>query len=82
MTHIDGKVEWWRAVFERYLSENGILILTLNDGKYRTMSDWGEDSKITKLKLESLKKGDLINVATWGGWSKEKWFCDVEKINF
>lgn len=81
MTHIDGKVEWWGAIFERYLPENGKLILTLSDGKSRTMNDWGEDSDITKVKLANLKKGDLISVATWGGWNKEKWFCDVKKIN-
>lgn len=81
MTHIWGPVEWWKAVFDSYTSENGELVLTLSDGTTRKMNDWNEDTQTTLMKLKDLNAGDAINVATWGGMNEAEWFCDVEKIN-
>lgn len=82
MTHIRGHKEWWEAVFKSYKKEkSGELKLTLIDNSIRMMNDWSEDTKVTEENLKTLKTGDVIKVATWGGWNKEKWFCDVEKIN-
>lgn len=81
MTHIWGTLEWWNATFASYASENDELILTLSDGTTRKMENWGEATTETLIKLKQLKKGDAINVATWGGRKKTEWFCDVMKIN-
>jgi hypothetical protein len=83
MTHIRGPKEWCDAIFKSFIREkSGALTLTLSDNSIRTMNDWNEDTKVTEKNLENLKMGDVIRVATWGGWNKQKWFCDVEKINF
>jgi len=81
MTHIWGTLEWWEATFASYKSDNGVLVLTLSDGTTRKMNDWDEDTQDTLMKLKKLKRGDAIYVATWGGFKKAEWFCDVEKIN-
>lgn len=80
VTHIWGLVEWWGATFDSYNSENGKLVLILSDGSTRKMNDWNEDTQKTLEKLRKLKKGEPINVGTWGGFDKAKWFCDVNKI--
>ena len=78
MTHITGLKEYWSAVFDSYTkNEDGELFLHLADGSKRKMENWGEDTVKTLENLNELRSGDLIEVITWGGLPKEKWFCDA-----
>jgi hypothetical protein len=80
MTHIFEKKENWRAVFSSYsCNDDGELFLHLEDGTIRKMNNWGEDTLQTKRNLEELNVGDHVEIITWGGRSKDEWFCDVKK---
>jgi len=82
MTHIRGSKEYWSSTFASYSSnENGELILHLSDRTTRKMENWGKDTNRTRQNLDELQPGDLIEVITGGGLPKEKWFCDVKKLN-
>lgn len=62
MTHIYGPKEYWNAVFKSYVrTEDGKLLLHLNDGTSRTMENWGSDTITSEDNLKDLQMGDVSN---------------------
>jgi hypothetical protein len=79
VTHIDGKVIWTEAIFDRYQEGEMGLVLYLSDNSFRDMNylNWEDSHPTTLENLKLLRNGDLIEYATWNGYAVEKWFCDV-----
>ncbi|GHU32633.1 hypothetical protein AGMMS50256_23070 [Betaproteobacteria bacterium] len=85
MSHIRGPLTWKaEGVFHRAWKEPSTepikLVLELVDGTKRAMKlDWKE-AAITEQKILALRPGVRIRLATWGNWSPDEWFCDVEEV--
>jgi hypothetical protein len=72
------KLKWTKGVFR-----SAQIIIDLDDGTNRIMKFEGWDGgKVleTTRNVLALAPNTPIEFATWGGYSTDKWFCDVRKI--
>lgn len=82
MSHVTGQLKWTRAIFSKARKESDHLVLELADGSKRVMNfkNWDGTVQTTARKLFSLVAGAPIKFATWGNYSVDSWFCDVEEL--
>lgn len=82
MTHVTGPLVWNEGIFTRMRRGPTQLALELSDGSVRHMNykNWNGTTVTTANKLNSLKPGAAIRIATWRNYDPMKWFCDVEEV--
>jgi hypothetical protein len=84
MSHIRQPLVWTQGIFDsfNYDEPQSQLNLKLLDGSFRKMNieNWHESIELTHIKLRETKRGTPINIATWGGYDPDAWFCDINPV--
>jgi hypothetical protein len=83
MSHISGNLTWNEEVLISHIELGSTLVITLADGTERKMNykNWQQSYLITLDKLQNIKSGSKVKIATWEAYNPEIWFCDIDVLS-
>lgn len=82
MSHVSGPLTWSEGIYLSSHLEADRIVLTLKDGtsRYMNFKNWGETALVTADKVQALRRGAAIRIASWKDFDPAEWFCDVEEV--